>query len=315
LALKSLITGGAGFIGSNLAKKLVEIGDEVVVIDDFSSGNIDNLQGLEVEIVEADIRNERVINFPAFEKADRIFHLAANVDNRFSWQDPKLSLRSNIEGTINIGLACQKHGINQLVYSSTGTVYGDLPNPPYRESEQTSQQTTLYGATKYAAEGILSVFSTHFGIDCLILRFVGVLGPNISHGHLFDFMRKLRSNPDKLMVLGDGNQKKAYVDVDDVVSGLLIPFRTNFEVFNLGRPDFSTVKDSVRWLCEELEISPDVEYEERDRGWIGDNPNLYLDIQKLSKLGWKPERTIEESVKRTVRWLANNPHRLDLSNN
>lgn len=142
---------------------------------------------------------------------------------------------------------------------------------------------------------------------------MGVLGPNTSHGHLFDFIRKLRANPNSLNVLGNGNQKKAYVDVDDVINALIQTKSKNFDVFNLGRSDFSTVRDSVKWLCEELEINPIIQYEENDRGWVGDNPHLYLDITKLNETGWRPTRTIEESVKRTVRWIAENPSRLELN--
>jgi len=305
--LKSLITGGAGFIGSNLAQKLIEIGDEVVIVDNFSSGFTQNLENLDVQVFESDIRDSKIITSPAFNEVDRVFHLAANVDNRFSWSEPTLSLRSNIEGTLNVCLASRENSIKQIIYASTGTVYGDLLNPPYQEERQTSQQTTLYGATKYSAEGILSVFSTHFEMCSLIFRFLGVLGPKSSHGHLFDFMTKLKKNPNQLKVLGNGNQKKAYVDVDDVVSALIHTEVKNFEIFNIGRSDYSTVKDSIKWLCEELGINPQIEYENKDRGWIGDNPALYLDIQKLHQTGWKPTRSIEQSVKRTVRWLAENP--------
>jgi UDP-glucose 4-epimerase len=304
--LKSLVTGGAGFIGSNLAEKLCGLGDEVVIVDNFSSGFKKNIEKLGIEVLEADIRDKEIINSKIFKNTDRIFHLAANVDNRFSWDDPELPVRSNIEGTLNVCLAARNYDVNQIVYSSTGTVYGDLPAPPYREDRQTSGQTTLYGATKYSAEGILSVFATHYAISSTVFRFVGVLGPKTSHGHLFDFMSKLAKNPKELKVLGNGYQKKAYVDVDDVITALINTKKNEFDVFNIGRPDFSTVRDSVRWMCEEMDIDPQISYENTDRGWIGDNPTLYLNVEKILNTGWQPTYTIENSVKRTVRWLSEN---------
>jgi UDP-glucose 4-epimerase len=305
--LKTLVTGGAGFIGTNLIEELQRIGDEVVVIDDFSSSFLESTQIKNVETLNYDLSNPDIVDKGIFESVDRIIHLAANVDNRFSWNNPHLSIRSNVDATLNLALAARNFEIPKIIYASTGTIYGDLSNPPFLEMEESSKQTTLYGATKYAAEGILSVFATHYGIKTTVFRFVGVLGPHSSHGHLFDFVSRLRLDPTTLNVLGDGNQKKAYVHVSDLINGILsIESEFIFDVFNLGRPDYSTVRESVSWLCEEWGISPTVNYEKSDRGWIGDNPFLQLNVEKALRTGWVPQMSIEESVKATVRWMLQN---------
>lgn len=305
--MKTLVTGGAGFIGTNLIEELLRLGDEVIVIDNFSSSFMKNTDIKNVNTLNCDLSNPEIINDSIFESVDRIIHLAANVDNRFSWRDPHLSVRSNIDATLNLALAARNFEIPKIIYASTGTIYGDLSNPPFLEMEESSNQTTLYGATKYAAEGILSVFATHYGIKTTVFRFVGVLGPHSSHGHLFDFVSRLRLDPSILNVLGDGNQKKAYVHVSDLINGILnIESELVFDVFNLGRPDYSTVRESVRWLCEEWGISPTVNYEKSDRGWIGDNPFMQLNVEKALRTGWEPHISIEESVKATVRWMLQN---------
>jgi UDP-glucose 4-epimerase len=305
--LKTLITGGAGFIGTNLISMLQEKGDEIRVVDNFSSSLKNSLQNQDIECVKLDLADPGSAKNKIYQSMDRIIHLAANVDNRFSWADPYKSLDSNISATLNVGLAARNFEIQKIIYASTGTIYGDLTTPPFEEKDETSNQTSLYGATKYGAEGVLSVFASHYKIQTTVFRFVGVLGPYSSHGHLFDFIKKLKTNPHRLKVLGDGYQKKAYVHVNDLINGILsIESSDLFDVFNLGRSDYSTVRDSVRWMLEEWSINPEVYYEEVDRGWIGDNPFLQLNVQKALDAGWTPKISIEESVKTTVRWMLDN---------
>ena len=306
--MRFVVTGGAGFIGSNLVRNLLDNNHEVTVIDNLSSGYHENVKNLDVRFENIDLTDSGTSSNNLFRDVDLIYHLAANVDNRFSWDDPFLSVENNPKATLNVALAAKNFSIPRIVFSSTGTIYGDHPNQPYREDYESSKQTTLYGATKYASEGILSVFSEHFGIACDVFRFVGVLGPNSSHGHLFDFMAKLRANPSELKVLGNGLQRKSYIYVDDLISAITKPSSNlNFDVMNVGRSDYSTVRDSVRWIKEELQIDFKDSYEDSDRGWIGDNPFLQLDVSKLESTGWKPTYSIEESVRKTVRWLASNP--------
>jgi UDP-glucose 4-epimerase len=305
--LKTLITGGAGFIGSNLVSELQKQGDEVRVVDNFSSSLLEKTNLKDAQFIELNLANPESSKNEIFQSVDRIFHLAANVDNRFSWANPHISLESNITATLNVALAARNFGIPKIIYASTGTIYGDLTTPPFQEYDESSRQTTLYGATKYAAEGILSVFATHYDIKTTAFRFVGVLGPHSSHGHLFDFVKKLKLDSSKLFVLGNGYQKKAYVHVSDLINGILsIESPQLFDVFNLGRSDYSTVRDSVRWLLEEWGITPEVIYEDTDRGWIGDNPFLQLDVRKALETGWTPKISTEVAVKSTVRWMLEN---------
>lgn len=305
--MKILVTGGAGFIGSNLLHHLLKDGHEVIAIDNLSSGYRENIASMDIRFEKLDLTDSETANNNVFKNVDLIYHLAANVDNRFSWENPYLSLENNPKATLNVALAAKNFSIPRIIFSSTGTIYGDHPTQPYKEEFESSKQTTLYGATKYASEGVLSVFSEHFGISCDVFRFVGVLGPNSSHGHLYDFMAKLRQNPTELKVLGNGLQRKSYIYVDDLISAITKP-STNlgFDVTNVGRADYSTVRDSVKWIKEELSIDFNDTYEDSDRGWVGDNPFLQLDVSKLEATGWEPNYSIEQSVKKTVRWLSDN---------
>ena len=305
--LITLITGGAGFIGINLATELQKQGNEIRIIDNFNSSLEEDFKFQSIECRKLNLADPESSNNDIFHSVDRIIHLAADVDNRFSWSNPYMSLESNIKATLNVALAARNFDIPKIIYASTGTIYGDLKTPPFKETDENSNQTTLYGATKYAAEGILSVFASHYEIKTTVFRFVGVLGPYCSHGHLFDFIKKLKSDPTKLMVLGNGYQKKAYVHVSDLIEGILnIESSEAFDVFNLGRSDYSTVRDSIRWLLEEWSINPIVNYQNTDRGWIGDNPFLQLNVEKALNTGWQPKITIEDAVKTTVRWMLEN---------
>jgi UDP-glucose 4-epimerase len=311
---KILVTGGAGFIGSNLIKDLVASGNEVKCIDSMVYGYRELLSGIDIEIVQSDLSDINILDNKIFTNVDEIIHLAADVDNRFAWENPSRLIQNNINATMNMGLAAVKYGINKITYSSTGTVYGDCLTPPFKEEYESSNQTTIYGATKYSGESLLAVFSTHHDIKVKVLRFVSVLGPGYTHGHIFDFVRSLKNNPKILNVLGNGMQKKSYVHVSDVVRAIQMDLSNdNYQVFNLGRPDFSTVKDSVKWVCEEMNIEPEIYYGTEDRGWIGDNPFLQLDISKISQHKWIPKKSIEESVRETVTWLLNNNWVFDLS--
>lgn len=304
---KVIITGVAGFIGSNLAKDLLGKGYHVVGIDNLQSGKIRQLDKLDLEFINCDIASSNFLELKSLEGAQRIYHLSADVDNRFSMEKPSRMLSSNVNSTLNVGLAAQIYGIREIVYASTGTIYGDNSRPPFPEEAEFSNQTTLYGATKYAGESLLAVISNQCGINVSAFRFVGVLGAGYTHGHIFDFVKHLRLEPTKLQVLGDGNQKKSYVNVKDLIAAISRPIDSGFHVYNLGRSDFSTVRNSVDWIIDSLNIDPEIEYGTTPFGWIGDNYFLQLDNSKLIATGWEPKFTIEESVRETTNWLAQNP--------
>lgn len=305
---KVVITGGAGFIGANLIRQILiqQPSTQVLVIDNFSTGNRQYLENLPISVAELDLSEKHIEKSTLFDGVNRIYHLAADIDNRNSWNNPHYSIENNIRATLNLALAANYSGVKEIVYSSSATVYGDSKNSPYRESLATSHQTSLYGATKFAAEAILSVFAEHFNISINVFRFGNVLGPFCTHGHVFDFFNRLRSNEDCLKVLGDGEQVKTFIHVSDVVDALMqIPFLSKFEVYNLSRPDSVKIKQSAKWVLEELGLNSELSFGAEKRAWIGDNPNLELNVSKVMDLGWKPIRTPEQCVKDTVKWLKN----------
>jgi UDP-glucose 4-epimerase len=303
---KVIITGVAGFIGSNLAKDLISQGYEVVGFDNLQSGKLRQIKDLDFEFIDYDLSNPDFSKIKSLKGAQRIYHLSADVDNRFSMEKPKRMLSSNVNSTLNIGLAAQHNGIQEIVYASTGTIYGDNSNPPFPEKAEFSNQTTLYGATKYAGESLLAVFSNQYDISVTAFRFVGVLGSGYTHGHIFDFVKQMYKDPTKLKVLGDGNQKKSYVNVKDLITAIIMPINTGFHTYNLGRSDFSTVRNSVDWIVDSLNLNPEIEYGTTPFGWVGDNYFLQLDNTKLLATGWKPQYSIEESVRETALWLNQN---------
>jgi UDP-glucose 4-epimerase len=301
---KVVVTGGAGFIGRNLVKSLLEMGHTVTVIDNLTTGHEIFLQGLDVELISQDIGNSEIVTNKSFQGASRIYHLAADIDNRKSWEIPYNSFHINSLGTLNVALAAKNFDIPELVYASSATVYGEHLQAPYFEEQDSSRQTSLYGATKYSGECTLSAFSFHFPIKVAIFRFGNVLGPFCTHGHLFDFVGRLRNGETVLDVLGNGNQIKTFIHVDDVIRALTeTPILSDFEVYNLSRPDYSTVRDSVRWLSECLELKFEAKYGTSEIGWRGDNPRLFLNTDKISNTGWHAQFSIEKAVKDTVDWL------------
>jgi UDP-glucose 4-epimerase len=304
---KVIVTGGAGFIGRNLVVSLLGQGLNVTVIDDLSTGYESFLRDLKIELVVEDIRNPKIVDNVVFKGVNRIYHLAADIDNRKSWEVPYNSYGINTLGTLNVALAAKKFEIPEIIYASSSTVYGEHLEAPYLEDQDSSRQTSLYGASKYSGECTLSAFAFHFPIKVAVFRFGNVLGPYCTHGHLFDFVGRLRKGERTLEVLGDGNQLKTFIHVNDVVEAITnISINSKFEVFNLSRSDYSTIKDSVRWLSEELNNSFKVLYGISKVGWPGDNPRLFLDTSKISAKGWIPRFSNEEAVKDTVNWLWNN---------
>jgi UDP-glucose 4-epimerase len=285
----------------------LEKGKKVTVIDDFSTGYANFLEGFNIELISEDISNSKIVENNCFENASRIYHLAADIDNRKSWEVPYQSFQLNSLGTLNIALAAKRFNISEIVYASSATVYGEHLEAPYFENQDGSRQTSLYGATKYSGECTLSAFAFHFPLKVAIFRFGNVLGPYCTHGHLYDFVGKLRNNEKRLDVLGNGNQLKTFIHVNDVARALSeVTLNSGFEIYNLSRSDYSTVKDSVRWLTEVLNLSLEVNYGTSDVGWRGDNPRLFLDTSKINSTGWSPQISIEMAVKDTVTWLWEN---------
>jgi UDP-glucose 4-epimerase len=310
--VKCLVTGGAGFIGSNLVDRLLARGDEVVCYDNFVTGQIEFLKEAQKQprftLVRGDTLDVDLLR-KAMAGCDIVFHLAANADVRFGTEHPRKDLEQNTIATYNVLFAMKETGAKKIAFSSTGSVYGEAPVIPTPEDAPFPVQTSLYGASKLAGEGLISAFCEGYGIQAWIFRFVSFLGERYTHGHVYDFYRQLSEDAGNLKVLGDGTQKKSYLYVQDGIDAILLAVdkaSDKVNVFNLGTDEYIQVKDSIGIITEELGVKPTLSFSGGSRGWIGDNPFIFLDCSKIRKLGWKPKLSIQESVVKTVRYLKTN---------
>jgi UDP-glucose 4-epimerase len=311
------ITGAAGFIGSNLTDRLLAEGRQVVGWDDISTGQEAFLDGAKSNPAFTLVRGDN-LDLPALKAAmagcDFVFHLAANADVRFGLEHPERDLQQNTIATFNVLEAMRANGIKRIAFSSTGSVYGECEKIPTPEDAPFPIQTSLYGASKVACEGLIQAYCEGYGFEGTIFRFVSILGERYTHGHVFDFFKQLREHPDHLRVLGDGTQRKSYLHVGDCVSALLHTTGANLAasaknrvaIFNLGTSEYCAVKDSIRWICERMGVSPRLDFAGGQRGWVGDNPFIFLDTTRALATGWKPQLTIQQGIERTVDWLAAN---------
>ena len=245
---------------------------------------------------------------------DFTFHLAANADVRFGVEHPGKDFEQNTRATFHVLEAVRTNGIRGMAFSSTGSVYGEAQTIPTPEDCPFPIQTSLYGASKLAGEGMIQAYCEGFGIHAYIFRFVSILGPRYTHGHIIDFYKQLMDHPSLLKVLGDGTQRKSYLHVHDCVRAILhviglelaTQAKHRVEIFNLGTDGYCTVRDSIGWICAKLGLKPTLQFSGGDRGWIGDNPFIYLDTRKVRDQGWAPGMTIQQSVEATVDWLKAN---------
>ena len=309
--MKVVVTGGAGFIGSNLTDALVAAGHEVLVVDNFTTGFRRHLEAAEAagcKVFECDcyLEPERLPDVVA--GADAIVHLAANADVRFGWEHTRRDLEQNVIATHNVLEAARLAGVRRVLFSSTGSVYGECEVVPTPEDAPFPVQTSLYGAAKAAAEGYVAAYAEAGHCSATVFRFVSLLGPRYSHGHVIDFVRQLQADPGHLRILGDGSQRKSYLHVSDCVTAMIAALgrAPKFEVLNLGLDEFCTVKDSAAWICGRLGVEPAISYSGGDRGWIGDNPFIYLDIARIRATGWVPKFGIRAAVENTVEYLLAN---------
>jgi UDP-glucose 4-epimerase len=313
--MKTIVTGAAGFIGSNLADRLLRDGHEVLGIDNLSTGRVDFLATAltysSFEFRQADLLDLEGLK-AMFRGADAVFHLAANADVRFGPDHPRRDLEQNTICTWNVLEAMRACGVKRIAFSSTGSVYGESEVIPTPEDAPFPIQTSLYGASKLAAEGLIAAYCEAFGMRGNIFRFVSILGARYSHGHVFDFYRQLLEHPGHLRVLGDGTQRKSYLEVRDCVDAILIAMESPkpVHILNLGTAEYCTVRDSIGWICRHLGLTPEIEYTGGNRGWIGDNPFIFLDCSRVRALGWEPQYSIEQGVVNTVRYLEQNQHLL-----
>jgi UDP-glucose 4-epimerase len=310
--LTTFITGAAGFIGSNLVDRLLRDGEGVVGYDNLSTGMPEFIASARRDrnftFIEGDLLDTRSLT-EAMRGVRRVVHLAANADVRFGLIHPRKDLEQNTIATFNVLEATRANNVREIAFSSTGSVYGEAAVVPTPEDAPFPMQTSLYGASKLACEGMIAAYAEGYGIRTRIFRFVSILGQRYSHGHIFDFMMQLEKNQTRLHVLGDGKQRKSYLHVDDCIEAILLALDAGDEhiaIFNLGTDEICEVLDSVDWIVRRLGLSPQLSFSGGRQGWIGDNPLIHLDISRIRRLGWQPKRSIKQAVEHTVDWLDAN---------
>ncbi len=312
---RACITGGAGFIGSNLADRLLDRGVEVVILDNFSTGRLDFLADAMragARVIDGDTLDPEALQ-AAFSGCDWVFHLQANADVRSGLEHPRRDLKQNTIATANVLEAMRLVGVRRIMFASTGSVYGEPEIFPTCEDAPFPVQTSLYAASKLAGEALIGAYASGFAFTGVICRFVSVLGERYTHGHLIDFYRALKHDPTHLRVLGDGRQRKSYLYVQDCIEAILATVERHREdhgvhIYNLGTEETLLVDESIAIVTEHLLVSPRIEYSGGRRGWVGDSPLIRLDTTRIRTLGWRPQLSIEQSVRRTLRWFdANTP--------
>lgn len=315
-----LVTGGAGFIGSHLTGTLLNEGNEVTVIDNLSSGKMEflspfegnrDLSFLEMDLLDAEAINEVVKDF------DWVFHLAANPDVRLGASDTFVHLEQNVIATYNLLEAMRVNGVIRIAFTSTSTVYGEAETIPTPEDYGPLVPISLYGSSKLACEGLISAYCHSFDMFSLIYRFANCVGPDSTHGVIFDFVHKLKENPRKLEILGDGKQTKSYFYMDDCLDALVFSVRNTelsedqrVEIYNIGSEDWADVNAIADIVCEVSGLDPDgVRYEytggvDGGRGWKGDVKIMRLSVEKLKEMGWRPSYGSDEAIREAAKSLV-----------
>jgi UDP-glucose 4-epimerase len=309
---KAFVTGAAGFIGSNLVDRLLAAGWSVTGYDNFSTGRREFIAEAsrhnKFKLVEGDVLDTASLT-TAMAGCDIVFHLAANADVRFGLQHPRKDLDQNTIATFSVLEAMRASGVKDIAFSSTGSIYGEAEVFPTPETAPFPIQTSLYGASKLAGEGLIMAYCEGYNFRSWIFRFVSILGERYTHGHVFDFYQQLLSDPARLKVLGDGTQRKSYLYVHDCIDAILHALKhaqAKVNLFNLGTAEYCQVNDSIGWIIGHLGLQPTLSYSGGSQGWVGDNRFIFLDTARIGALGWKPKLTIREGIIRTVDWLSQN---------
>jgi UDP-glucose 4-epimerase len=315
--LRYLVTGCAGFIGSSLTERLLSDGHVVVGYDNFATGQeaflAKALASPNFRLVRGDLLDTAALT-ESMNGSEFVFHLAANADVRFGTQHPRRDLEQNTIATQNVLDAMRYTGIAKIAFSSSASVYGESPIIPTPEDAPFPVQTSFYGASKAASEGLIAAYCAGFGFQSYIFRFVSIVGERYTHGHIFDFYRQLQADAGRLRVLGNGRQRKSYLYVHDCIDAMQMAIKRSADgvnIFNLGTDAYCELNDSIGWICEALGVTPRIEYSGGDRGWVGDNPFILLDTKRIVSLGWKPQLTIRQGIIKTLEYLRTNPWVLD----
>ena len=292
--MRALVTGGAGFIGSHLIDRLVARGDDVVVIDNLSSGDVGFIQphidNGRVRLVEGDICNPADVGRAMAMEIDCVFHLAANPDIRLGTRITDTDLQQGTVATYNILEAMRLNDVDRIVFASSSVVYGEDAPLPTPEDHGPCMPISLYGASKQAGEGLISCWVGTFGLQAWIFRFANIIGARGTHGVIFDFIHKLKNDPTRLEVLGNGLQEKSYMEVGDCVDAMLHVMSNAHQplnLFNLGSHDTASVRRIAEIVVEVTGCADArIEYTGGDRGWAGDIPRARLGIDKMLQTGF-----------------------------
>ncbi|MGC8974822.1 MAG: GDP-mannose 4,6-dehydratase [Thermoprotei archaeon] len=314
--MKVVVTGGAGFIGSHITEYLAANGFEVIVIDNLSSGSLKNINHLvKNRKVKLLIKDLKIFDYElknAFREVNTVYHFAANPEVKISMIEPRTHFEENVLATFNVLESCRLNDVKEVVFASSSTVYGDAQVLPTPEDHPT-KPISIYGVSKLVSENLVAGYSDIYGVKALTLRFANIVGPRQTHGVIVDFISKLRKNPRKLEILGDGTQKKSYLHVRDLIDGMHVALEhlrkssARYEVYNVGNIDWISVKEIADLVVEEMGLN-NVEYLYKPathdgRGWAGDVKFMLLDVRKLMSLGWRPKLTSKEALRDAIKWI------------
>lgn len=318
--MKFFVTGGAGFLGSTFCDHALAQGHEVLAFDNLETGFDCFLEqarkSSKFRFVKGDIRNPSDLhNSMSDFKPDWIIHFAANADVRRGTERPTRDLEYNTIGTSNVLEAARKSEVKKILFSSTGSVYGEPEVFPTPEVCPFPVQTSFYAASKLAGEALISAYVSGFAMTALVFRFVSILGPRYTHGHVFDFVKALKAEPEQLTVLGNGKQTKSYLHVEDLMAGLFLAINKakdgTYKIYNIGHDDALIVDQSVSFITERLKLKPKIIHTGGVRGWVGDSPRIQLDTSALKSIGWSAKRSLKSAVEDTVDFLFENPKLLE----
>lgn len=309
-----LITGGAGFIGSHLVNNLLMMKKTVTVLDNLSSGKIDflkkHLQNPQLKFIKGDLLIKEDLDKAFQGRIDTVIHLAANPDISMGIKDPTVDFNQTINTTFDVLLKMKEKKVRKIIFFSGSGVYGDVGNKFTAENFGPLLPVSMYGASKLAAEALISAFSHLFGIKAWIFRPANIVGDRVTHGVVFDFINKLKKNPNVLTVLGDGNQSKSYLYIDDVLNALWLALNKTskpLNLFNLSSKSFITVNEIAQIVIQVLGLgNVAIHHTEGKVGWPGDIPKVRLGSKKMDDLGWKPKFSSSEAIRKTAQALNKN---------
>jgi len=313
-----LITGGAGFIGSHLVDELMACGANISVLDNLSSGKLENIKRWldhnKFKFIHGNLLNATDLT-KALEGCKIVYHLAANPEVKVSSISPNIHFQQNVVATYKLLEAVRKIGsVKAFAFTSSSTVYGDTVEIPTPEEYAPLEPISVYGASKLACEALITAYAHTYGFKAVIYRLANIVGPRSRHGVIYDFVQKLNKNPNELEILGDGTQSKSYLYISDCIRAMTLGLeksRNQVEVYNVGSEDRIDVKSIAQIVIEEmglekvrLTFSGGVN---GGRGWIGDVKNMLLDTSKIKSLGWNPELNSQQAIRKTAKHMIQNP--------